>query len=302
MKLQREVGGKGMPTSGARERSISTKPIPARKGTLLVVLSWGSVAWYLSVRPAMTVAELREHLAGKIGRLFDRVVVGLELLITGTVIAPDLHIPLDMLTHAGCRNVCLDVTAGSPAPAALSVASIGEHLLRKHMNNEPFQVGVDQRIWRLIELRWPHAVFGISSLVENKRCELGLRLNFEKYPLAPPVLELWDVAGRTSIGAEHWPQAFVRFAIENYPQFVDLAHQSYCHTVLCISTEVAGRRKERAAERWDPNGDLTQVLARASCCFRISQTLLPAVPPRQTSLQSNQRIRSTARAPAQQLP
>lgn len=287
-----------MPTSAARERSISTKPIPARKGTLLVVLSWGSVAWYLSVRPAMTVGELREHLAGKIGRLFDRVVVGLELLITGTVIAPDLRTPLDRLTHADCRNVCLDVTAGPPAPAALSVASIGEHLLRKHMNNEPFQVGVDQGLWRLIGLRWPYAVFGISSVVENKRCELDLRFNFEKYPLAVPVVELWNIEGRTPIGAEHWPQAFVRFVIESYPQFSDLAPQPYCHAVLCISTEVAGRQKEGAAERWNPNGDLTQVLVRASCCFRISQTL-GAVPPQQTSLQSNQSIRSNARAARQ---
>lgn len=123
-----------MPTGIARERSISTKPIAARKGTVLVVLSWGPIAWYLCVRPAMTVGELREHLARKIGRLFDRAVIGLEFLVTGSEIAPDLNSPLSTLTHANCRNVCLDVTSGPRDSTASSATSIGEHLLRKHMH------------------------------------------------------------------------------------------------------------------------------------------------------------------------
>jgi len=260
-----------MPTSAARERSISTKPIPARKGTLLVVLSWGSLAWYVSVRPAMTVGELREHLARKIGRLFDGVVVGLELLITGTVIAPDLHIPLGTLIHAGCRNVCLDVADGPPAPAAFSVASVGERLLRKHMNNEPFQVGVDQGFWRLIELRWPYAIFGISSVVENERCELGLRFNFEKYPLSPPLVELWDFETQAPIRASDWPELFINFASQNYPQFADLVADSYCENLLRISAEAAHRLKAPTSDEWDPHGDLTQILARAYCSFRTPQ-------------------------------
>jgi hypothetical protein len=242
----------------------------------------------------MTVGELRQQLAKIIGRLFDRTVVGLEFLITGTNGSPQLDTPLGTLTYAGCRNVCLDVTAGPNASVGSSADSIGERRLRKHMTQEPFQVGVDQGLWRLIELAWPRAVFGILSAEGNRRYEVSLRLNFERYPLAAPLVELWDVEARAAIEAEHWPEAFVRFATQNYPQFADIAPQPYCPKLLRISTEVAGRLKDATAEDWDVSGDLTQILVRASCCFRTSQSC-HAMPVRQSSDQSARGIATSHR-------
>jgi hypothetical protein len=261
-----------MSTGNSRARSISTTPITVHKGSILVILSWGSVAWYLCARPAMTVGELREQLAKTIGRLFGRTVVGLELLITGTIIPPELHISLGTLTHAGCRNVCLDVTAGSPASMESPIDSIAERLLRRHMTQEPFQVGVDQGLWRLVAFNWPRAIFGILSADGNKRCEVGLRLNFQRYPLAPPLVELWDVEAQTRIDAQRWPEPFIRFASQNYPQFVELETAPYCSNLLRVSIEVARRLTKPTPDAWDVSGDLTQILSRVSGCFRGAQS------------------------------
>lgn len=234
----------------------------------MVVLSWGAVAWYICVRPTMTVGELRHRIAETVERLFDRTVAGLELLITGTAVAPELHTTLATLTHAGCRNVCLDVTNGTRASVGSDIASIGERLLRKHMTEERFQAGVDQGLWRLIEFSWPRAVFGILRVEGNKRCEVALRLNFERYPLAGPLVELWDVESETRIDAQRWPEPFIQFASQNYPQLVGLEAAPYCSNLLRVSIEVARRLAKSTPDAWDVSGDLTQVLSRVSGCFR----------------------------------
>ena len=248
---------------------VSTRPVMARKGKVLVILSWGSVAWYRPSAPMVTVGELRQQLAKELGRLFDGEVVGLELFITGTGISPAPSVSLCHLTHAPYRNVCLDVAAGPRSQAALSADSVGERLLRKHMSEELFQAGLAQQLWRLIELNWPHGIFAIRSAVGGQGGEVVLRLNFERYPLAPPLVELWDAERRTPIRASDWPEFFTRFLSQNYPQFADVATEIYCPNLLLISTEVARRLKDSTSEQWEVGGDLTQILARASCSFRI---------------------------------
>lgn len=151
---------------------------------------------------------------------------------------------------------------------AVAIESVGERLLRKHLHNEKFQCGVAQQLWRLIQLEWPYGAFGIHSTIERKGCEIGLRLNLEKYPLAPPLVQLWDLELQTAIEAQRWPEPFIRFASQNYPQFVDLETMPYCENVLNISIEAVRRQKNPELESWDVKGDLTQILSRVSGYFR----------------------------------
>jgi hypothetical protein len=242
----------------------------------------------------VTVGELRRQLAKEVGRIFDGVVVGLELLITGTDIVPDLSTPLSELAHPPYRNVCLDVVGGARSQAIASINSVGEHLLRRHLVEERFQSGVDQQLWRLIELRWPHAVFGIRR--RSRACsEMALRLSLEKYPVAPPLVELWNAETRTVIEAPHWTEPFIRFAGETYPLIADFSTSPFCENLLRISTAVASRMKSAEADAWDATIDLTQVLARASGCFRtFADTPIPssdqreAMPRRRASSQQDQ--------------
>jgi hypothetical protein len=220
----------------------------------------------------MTVGEVRRQLAKDLGRRFAGDVVGLELLITGTGVSADLSSPLHALTHPPYRNVCLDVSAGLSPAAGFAIDSVGERLLRRHLSEERFQTGVDQGLWRLIQLKWPYAVFGIRNSRSAQYREVGLRLNLKRYPLAPPLVELWDMAARTKIDAQRWPEPFIRFMSQNYPEFAGLESARYCANLVRVSIEVARRLKNRECEAWDVNGDLTQVLSRVSACFRSGRS------------------------------
>lgn len=238
-----------------------------RKGNVLVILSWGSFAWYRPTRSMVTVGELRRQVAKEVGRLFDGVVIGLEFFITGTDVAPDLLTRCSALTHPPYRNVCLDVVGEPRSPATESVNSVGERLVRRQLNQGRFQAGVGQRLWRLIELKWPHAVFGIRTL--DRECgEMALRLNLEKFPVAPPLVELWNAQTRSVIEAPNWTELFIQLASETYPRVATFPTSPFCGNLLRISTAVASRMKSAESDGWDANGDLTHVLGRASCCFR----------------------------------
>jgi hypothetical protein len=253
-----------MPNS--RQPVLSSTRAKTRNGRVLVIISWGSVAWYWMILPEVTIGGVRHNLAKKVGRFFDGVVVGLELLITGTDIVPSLLTPLSALTYPPYRNVCLDVASSVPSSQSSSPDSVGERLLRKHLCNERFQAGVDQRLWRLIQLRWPHAVFGISTRFDNG--EIALRLNLEKYPTARPLVESWDLETQTAVEPEHWPATFIKLATAVYPEIADLSPGPYCLNLLRVSTAVASRQQKAKQPEWEVTQDLTQLLSRVSGCFR----------------------------------
>lgn len=264
----------------------------ARRGSrnLLVILNWGPRAWYRSTRASMTVGELRREVAKAVGRVFDGEVVGLELVVTDSGISPELTTSLSELIHPPHRNVCFDVTSspGSPLPLGTST---GEYQLRRHLRQEYFQSGIDSRLWRLIEINWPHAAFGLCRKPKaGEYREAWLRLKLDKYPLAPPLVECWDAHTRSTVEATEWPEWFVHFVSHNYPQFADIEPPPYSANLLRISSVVAGRLKQQRDE-WDVSKDLTQVLSRASSSFRYSRSS-------STSCEStSERILSTRRTP-----
>jgi hypothetical protein len=247
----------------------SRGPTKAGDRNALVVLSWGSLVWYRRFPLQMTIGELRRQLAKELGCLFDREVVGLELFSTGTNVVPDLALRLHELTYPPYRNVCLDVTGGPDRPHKSSNKAFGEHLLQKHLCNKRFQAGVAQRLWRLIRLEWPYGIFGIRS-TKNADYEIALRLNLEKYPLAPPSVQLWDITKQTVIEPQHWPESFCQFVTTTYPEIVDIVAENYAPKLLNISAAVAQRRKLSGISKWDITQDLTQLLSQASACFRFS--------------------------------
>jgi hypothetical protein len=224
----------------------------------------------------MTIGELRRQLAKELGRLFDGEVLGLELFSTGTNVAPDLALSLQELTYPPYRNVCLDVTGGLDRPNRPRSNVLGEHLLQKHLRNEKFQAGVAQRLWRLIRLDWPYGIFGIRSL-KSADYEVALRLNLEKYPLAPPLVQLWDVTKQMGIEPQYWTESFCRFVTTTYPEIVDIAPESYAPQLLDISAAIAQRRKQSGFVEWGISQDLTQLLSRASACFRFSTSSDPTL-------------------------
>jgi hypothetical protein len=252
--------------SNSNNNLLSRKRPQTRTRKVFVILSWGSEVWYRLVRPEVTVGELRHQLAGELGRLFDGGVVGLELLITGNDVAPAPLTPLSALTHPLYQNVCFDVVGRIPPSQAPPIDSIGEHLLRKHLCQERFQAGVDQRLWRLIKLRWPHAVFGISTRFDDG--EVALRLNLAKYPTAPPLVEFWNLETERALEPQQWPEPFIRLAASVYPEIAEISPGPYCFNLLRISTAVATRQSKTKSHERDVTQDLTQLLSRASGFFR----------------------------------
>lgn len=152
----------------------------------------------------------------------------------------------------------------------LRVNSVGERLLQRHLTAERFQAGISRRLWRLVQVEWPYAVFAIGSTPSTTTHEVGLRLKLEKYPVAPPLVQLWDLAALCAIDALHWPEPFIRFASQSYPEFIDLEAGPCCPALLRISIHVARQGRHPARPKLF-NGDLTQLLIQVSECFRCAE-------------------------------
>lgn len=160
---------------------------------------------------------------------------------------------------------------------AIRVNAVGERLLQRHLSAETFQAGVARRLWRLVKVEWPYTFIQIGDATEGAN-EIGLRLTLEKYPVAPPLVQLWDLEALTPIEVPLWPEPFIRFVSQNYPEFVDLEVMPYCAILLRISIDVARRRTQPASLTWNVNGDLTQLLLRVAEYFRCSDSARLRIP------------------------
>lgn len=152
----------------------------------------------------------------------------------------------------------------------LQINSVGERLLQNHLAAERFQAGVLRQLWRLVQVEWPHAVFAIGSTPGTSTREVGLRLKLEKYPVAPPLVQLWDLAALCAIDAPHWPEPFIRFASKSYPELIDLDAGPCCPALLRISVHVARQGRHPTRPRLF-KGDVTQLLVQVSECFRCPE-------------------------------
>jgi hypothetical protein len=66
----------------------------------------------------------------------------------------------------------------------------------------PFCEGAARNRWSLVEVEWPHAIFGIAAR-DNELYHL--RLNLEGYAAIPPTGGLWDIKLNSVPEPAQWP-------------------------------------------------------------------------------------------------
>src|SRR5258705_11041953 len=111
-------------------------------------------------------------------------------------------------------NVCGFTDTQDDRTRALS--SVGERLLRRHLQSEIFRTGVEQGLWRLITLRWPSVVFAIGELFSTRDPEIVVSLGLELYPISAPTLQLWNLPTNANIAVHAWPKWSIDF-LTRYP-------------------------------------------------------------------------------------
>jgi hypothetical protein len=81
--------------------------------------------------------------------------------------------------------------------------------LERDLAATPFREGVARGRWRLIEIAWPHVLFGVLA---RDRREFMLRLECSNYPAHPPTGGLWDTATGGPPAAAGWPHGDEAFS------------------------------------------------------------------------------------------
>jgi hypothetical protein len=81
----------------------------------------------------------------------------------------------------------------------------GHRMLIDDLNGSRFPVGVDRGYWRLIDLAWPTATFGVAAATRaGAPEEYAVRLELSTYPQAPAG-RLWDVERDQPLDIAQWP-------------------------------------------------------------------------------------------------
>jgi hypothetical protein len=75
-----------------------------------------------------------------------------------------------------------------------------------HTESGPFQSGVDRGWWRLISVKWPIALIGISAAPrDNGPTEYIFRFECSNYPQVAPTAQPWNLNSDTLLEPAKWP-------------------------------------------------------------------------------------------------
>jgi hypothetical protein len=74
--------------------------------------------------------------------------------------------------------------------------------LERDLASDEFDSGVSAGMWRVVSLDWPELVVAITAADGN---EVGMRLNVDGYPAAPPAGRPWDLERSAPLAPELWP-------------------------------------------------------------------------------------------------
>ena len=83
---------------------------------------------------------------------------------------------------------------------------LDEQIFRKHLDEGPFQIGVDREKWQLISINWPYVIINISATPhEGWPTMYALRFECTNYPDVPVTAQLWNIEKNTPLESSKWP-------------------------------------------------------------------------------------------------
>ncbi len=140
------------------------------------------------------------------------------------------------------------------------MASIDEQVFRKHIEEGPFQNGVDRGRWRLISIAWPQAIIAVSAAArQNSPNEYFLRFELTNYPQVAPTAQPWNIERQTPLQQNHWPGGRSRIPAAFNPSWKN----GQCLYLPCDRLSIEGHEdwKSKYLDMlWSPSGDITQYI------------------------------------------
>lgn len=135
-----------------------------------------------------------------------------------------------------------------------------ERALRAHLEQGPFQSGVDRGRWRLVAIEWPFVLIAIGAASRaGAPNELVLRFECTNYPQQSPTAQPWDSALNSPLAPARWPHGRARVPLAFNPAW----QSGRCLYLPCDRLSMQGHeqwRTQHPALLWSPSGDITQYL------------------------------------------
>ncbi len=135
-----------------------------------------------------------------------------------------------------------------------------ERVFRAHLEQGPFQSGVDRGRWRLVSVNWPYSVIAVKAAERtNAPPEYAFRFELGNYPAAPPAAQPWNEGSDTPLERQRWPGGGRRLQYAFNPDWKG----GSCLYLPCDRYSIEGHDPWRAQHPemiWDPKGDITQYL------------------------------------------
>ena len=138
--------------------------------------------------------------------------------------------------------------------------AVDEQVFRAHLEAGPFQNGVGRGRWRLLSLKWPHALIAIQAADRvGGPAEYVLRFECTNYPQTAPTARPWDADTNSSLPPGIWPNGKIRVPLAFNPGWKD----GQCLYLPCDRLSIEGHdawRTQHPSMIWSPASDITQYL------------------------------------------
>ena len=137
---------------------------------------------------------------------------------------------------------------------------VDEQVFRDHLKAGPFQSGVDRRRWRLLSIKWPHALITIQAAERvGAPPEYAFRFECTNYPQSPPTAQPWDPDGNTALPPGRWPNGVRRVPLAFNPGWKG----GQCLYLPCDRVSIEGHdtwRTQHPSMIWSSASDITHYL------------------------------------------
>lgn len=138
--------------------------------------------------------------------------------------------------------------------------SPAERVFRAHLDQGPFQSGVDRNRWRLVSVTWPYSIIAVKAAKRlHSPSEYSFRFELNNYPASAPTAQLWNEASNIPLTHTLWPKGKERVQFAFNPGWKN----GSCLYLPCDRHSIEGHdpwRSQHPEMIWNPKGDVTQYL------------------------------------------
>lgn len=137
---------------------------------------------------------------------------------------------------------------------------VDEQVFRSDIAAGPFQSGLDRGRWRLLSIKWPHALIAVQAAdTAGGPPDYALRFECINYPQSPPTAQPWDAERDVPLAPERWPSGAKRLSLAFNPGW----RGGQCLYLPCDRLSIEGHdpwRTQHPSMIWSPASDITHYL------------------------------------------